>query len=110
MITVFKGADFLSLNERGDVYSVMVVSGKKIEYIGFNVPICYDDPKVKIVDLDGYTVIPLVNDELMFDTHQASCKMLAQGESADFAVLDKNIFKDKSAKVVATYIHGKKKL
>lgn len=112
MITVYKGADFLSCNERGDVYSVMVVNGKKIAYVGFNTPICYDDPKVKVVDLDGYTVIPLVSDEheLLLDSQRASCKVLAEGENADFAVLDKNILKDKDAKIIATFINGKKKL
>ncbi len=111
MITVYKGADFLSFNDRMDVYSVMVVNGKKIEYIGFNTPICYDDPKVKIVELDGYTVVPLVNDTLTFDeTKKASCKRLEEGENADFAVLDKNILKEPDAKIIATYIGGKKKI
>lgn len=111
MITVYKGADFLSFNERGDVYSVMVVNGKKIAYVGFNTPICYDDPKVKVVELDGYTVVPLVNDRIMLDdTHKSSCKVLAEGENADFAVLDKNILKDTDAKIIAAFIGGKKKI
>ncbi len=110
MITVYKGADFLSFNDRMDVYSVLVVNGKKIEYIGFNTPICYDDPKVKIVELDGYTVIPLVNDKLVLDAKKASCRVLREGESADFAVLDKNILKESDAKIVATYIAGKKSI
>ena len=110
MITVYKGADFLSFNDRMDVYSVMVVNGKKIEYTGFNTPICYDDPKVKIVELDGLTVIPLVNDNLMLDAKKASCRVLKEGESADFAVLDKNILKEDDAKIISTYIAGKKKI
>lgn len=110
MTTVYKNADFISFNDGNDIYSVMVVEGKKIVYVGFNTPICYDDPRVKVVDLEGKTVIPLVNNNILFDVHDAKCQRLAEGESADFAVLDKNIFKYEDAKVIATYVKGKQKV
>ncbi|MCC8073571.1 MAG: hypothetical protein LIO62_05540, partial [Clostridiales bacterium] len=108
MITVFTNADFISFDENDLTYSVMVVNGKDIAYMGYNIPICYDDAKV--VDLGGRAVIPLVNDKLCLTYHHADCKVLAAGERADFAVIDKNILKDPNGiKVIDVYVHGKKK-
>ena len=58
MITVFTNADFISFNEENTTYSVMVINGKEIAYVGYNIPLCYDDARV--VDLGGKAVIPLV--------------------------------------------------
>ncbi|MCD7797616.1 MAG: hypothetical protein LUG95_08555 [Clostridiales bacterium] len=108
MITVFTNADFISFNEDNITYSVMVVNGKDIAYLGYNIPMCYDDAKV--VGLGGKAVIPLANDKLCLTCRRAECSVLAQGERADFAVVDKNILKDsENLKVLEVYIHGKKK-
>ena len=108
MITVFTNADFISLNEDNTTYSVMVVNGKDIAYLGYNIPLCYDNAKV--VDLGGKAVVPLVNDKMCLTYHHADCRVLAEGEKADFAVIDKNILKDpEGVQVLEVYIHGKKK-
>ena len=41
------------------------------------------------------------------DCKDAGCAVLAVGESADFAVLDKNILKDPTATVEAVYLKGR---
>lgn len=108
MTTVFINGDFISLDEDDLIYSVMVVHGKEIEYMGYNTPICYDSDKV--VDLNGKAVIPIINNLIMIDCPGASCSVLAAGQKADFAILDKNILKDSSAEVVDIYLKGKKKI
>ncbi|MDD6728145.1 MAG: hypothetical protein PUE08_02870 [Eubacteriales bacterium] len=108
MTTVFTNADFISFNEENITYSVMVVTGKDIAYVGYSVPDCYADAKV--VDLGGKAVIPLENDKLCLTCHHAECKVLAEGQKADFAVIDKNILKEPDGvQVLEVYIHGKKK-
>lgn len=108
MITVFNNADFISLDAHNTTYSTMVVKGKEIVYMGYNTPICYDDAKV--VDLGGRSVVPLINEVLDLDIPQANCKMLAAGQSADFAVLNKNILKEfTDIRVLEIYLKGKKK-
>lgn len=106
MTTVFVNADFVSFNESDMTYSVMVISGKNIAYIGYNTPICYDSERV--VDLEGKCVIPLINDEVFYDPSHARCRVLEEGQRADFIVLDKNIRKERDAKIVAVYKKGKK--
>ena len=44
---------------------------------------------------------------LQMDCKDAGCAVLAVGESADFAVLDKNILKDPTASVEAVYLKGR---
>ena len=56
METVFTNADFISLDEHNNTYSVMVVKGKNIVYMGYSVPFAYDDAKV--IDLGGKAVVP----------------------------------------------------
>ena len=109
METVFTNADFISLDEHNNTYSVMVVKGKNIVYMGYSVPLAYDD--AKIVDLGGRAVLPLVNDKMCLTyRNNAECTKLEAGQSADFAVVDKNILKDnQDLKVISVYIHGKKK-
>ena len=51
MYTVYTNGNFISLNDDNTIYSIMVVGGKKIAYVGYNTPICYDN--AKIVDLKG---------------------------------------------------------
>ncbi len=46
METVFTNADFISLDEHNNTYSVMVVKGKNIVYMGYSVPLAYDDAKI----------------------------------------------------------------
>ena len=108
MTTVFTNADFISLDEGNYTYSVMVVSGKEIVYLGYNTPICYDS--AKIVDLNGGYVIPLINDMVYYDPTHAQCSVLKEGERADFIVLDKNVFKESNPQILEVYIKGKKKL
>ena len=89
METVFTNADFISLDEHNNTYSVMVVKGKNIVYMGYSVPLAYDD--AKIVDLGGRAVLPLVNDKMCLTyRNNAECTKLEAGQSADFAVVDKN--------------------
>ena len=89
METVFTNADFISLDEHNNTYSVMVVKGKNIVYMGYSVPLAYDD--AKIVDLGGKAVLPLVNDKMCLTyRNNAECTKLEAGQSADFAVVDKN--------------------
>lgn len=109
METVFTNADFISLDDSNSTYSVMVIKGKNIVYLGYSVPMAYEDAKV--IDLGGKAVIPLVNDKMCLTyRNKAECKKLAAGEFADFAVVDKNILKDcNDIKVLSVYIHGKKK-
>ena len=104
--TVFVNADFVSFNDSNMTYSVMVISGKEIVYVGYNTPICYDSERV--VDLGGKCVIPLINDEIFFDPSHARCRVLAEGQRADFIVLDKNPLKEKNPQIVAVYKKGKK--
>lgn len=106
-MTVFTNADFISFDEDNITYSVMVVNGKNIAYVGYSVPICYDNAKV--VDLGGCAVIPVINDKLPLVYSHARCSVLAEGEQADFAVIDKNILKEPDAKVLEVYIKGRKK-
>ncbi len=108
MTTVFTNANFISLNEGNDIYSVMVINGKEIVYLGYNTPICYDDARV--VDLNGGYVIPLINDMVYYDITHARCTVLKEGERADFIVLDKNVLKEKSPQILEVYIKGKKKV
>lgn len=109
METVFTNADFISLDEHNNTYSVMVVKGKNIVYMGYSVPFAYDDAKV--IDLGGKAVVPLVNEKMCLTYRDnAECTKLAVGESADFAVVDKNILKDDhDLKVLSVYIKGRKK-
>ena len=51
MTTVFTNASFISHNEENDIFSVMVVRGREIVYLGYNTPLCYEDDKS--VDLMG---------------------------------------------------------
>lgn len=108
MTTVYTNASFISMNERGDVYSVMVVSGKEIVYVGFNTPICYDNAEV--VDLKGNYVIPLVNDMVFYDISHAHCRVLEAGQRADFIVLNKNVLKEQNPEILEVYKKGKKKV
>ena len=82
-MVVYTNADFISLNEENLTYSVLVV------------------------DLEGKAVLPAVNDLIPVDCKDAGCAVLAVGESADFAVLDKNILKDPTASVEAVYLKGR---
>lgn len=107
MTTVFLNADFISLNEGNDIYSVMVTHGRVIEHIGFATPLCYDDKK--IVDLKGMAVVPLISDKVNIEYRHASCAVLAPGEQADFAVFDKNPYKYDDAQLVSVYIKSKLK-
>ncbi|MGN0521952.1 MAG: hypothetical protein ACI4IQ_04865 [Eubacterium sp.] len=104
---VFTNADFISFDEHDITYSVMVVGGKSIAYVGYSIPLCYRDEKV--VDLEGKAVIPIINDKAFVDYKNACCNVLKEGESADFIVLDKNILKYPDAKIVDIYVKGKKK-
>lgn len=106
MTTVYTNASFISLNKGNDIYSVMVVSGKEIVYVGFNTPICYDDARV--VDLKGNYVIPLINDMVFYDISHARCRVLAEGQRADFIVLNKNVLIESNPEIVEVYKKGKK--
>lgn len=108
MTTVFVNANFISLNDEEDIYSVMVVNGKNIAYLGFNTPVCYDD--AKIVDLNGGWVIPLINDMVYYDITHAKCRVLREGERADFIVLDRNVLKEDKPLISEVYIKGRKKV
>ncbi len=106
-MTVYTNADFISLDEHKTIYSVMVINRKNIAYIGYSIPLCYRDSKV--IDLGGKAVIPVINDEFSVDYKKASCRVLKEGESADFMVLDKNITKYPNAQLLEIYVRGKKK-
>lgn len=106
MTNVFVNARFISLNDENDIFSVMVVSGKEIVYMGYNTPLCYDDANV--IDLKGNYVIPLVNDLVFYDVERASCTVLEAGQRADFMVLDKNILSEKQPRIITIYRNGKK--
>lgn len=106
-MTVFTNADFISFDESENIYSVMVVGGKNIVYIGYNIPLCYRDEK--IIDLGGKAVVPTINSIVFADCKKASCSALKEGESADFIVLDKNPLKSPDPGIVDIYIKGKKK-
>lgn len=108
MITVFTNARFISLNQGNDIYSVMVVNGKEIAYLGYNTPMCYDDEKV--IDLNGGYVIPLINDMVYYDITHAHCRVLKEGERADFIVLDKNVLNENDPKILEVYIKGRRKV
>lgn len=108
MTTVFVNAHFISLNAEGDIYSVMVVSGKEIVYVGYNTPICYDSERV--IDLnDGY-VLPMLNDMVYYDSNQSMCSVLEAGQRADFIVVDRNVLKEEQPYIREVYIKGKKKV
>ena len=79
METVFTNADFISLDEHNSTYSVMVVKGKNIVYMGYSIPLAYDEAKV--VDLqEGRAVVPLVNDKMCLTyRNNAECTKLAPG-------------------------------
>ena len=79
METVFTNADFISLDEHNNTYSVMVVKGKNIVYMGYSVPLAYDD--AKIVDLGGRAVLPLVNDKMCL-TYRNNAEMYITAEFA----------------------------
>lgn len=104
-MVVYINADFISLDQEGMTYSVLVEDKGKIAYIGYNTPLCYRDAKV--VNLEGKAVLPAVNDLIAVDCKDAACSVLAVGESADFAVLDKNILKDPDAAVETVYLKGR---
>lgn len=108
MTTVYTNASFISLNDSDTTYSVMVVSGKEIVYVGYNTPICYDNAKV--VDLKGSYVIPLINDMVFYDISHAHCRVLEAGQRADFIVLDKNVLVEKNPQILGVYKKGKKKV
>lgn len=108
MTTVFTNAHFISLNADEDIYSVMVVNGKEIVYVGYNTPICYDDAKV--VDLKGGYVLPMRNDMVYYDINQSMCSVLEAGQRADFIVVDRNVLKEKNPHILEVYIKGKKKV
>lgn len=48
METVFTNADFISLDEHNNTYSVMVVKGKNIVYMGYSVPLLMTTQKLLI--------------------------------------------------------------
>lgn len=108
MTNVFVNASFISFNDDDDIFSVMVVSGKEIVYVGYNTPLCYDDANV--IDLKGNYVIPLVNDLIFYDIENAACTVLEAGQRADFIVLDKNILTEKDSHILEIYKNGKKKI
>lgn len=108
MTVVFTNARFISLNEGNDIYSVMVVHGKEIAYLGYNTPMCYDDEKV--IDLKGGYVLPLINDKVYYDASHAECNMLKEGAQADFIVIDKNVLADDKPQILEVYIKGRKKV
>ncbi len=108
MTTVFINARFISLDDDGDIFSVMVVSGGKIVYIGYSTPICYDNAKV--ADLKGGYVLPLVNDMVYYDTADSECRVLEAGQRADFIVVDGNVLKDEKVHILEVYKKGKKKV
>ena len=51
METVFTNADFISLDEHNNTYSVMVVKGKNIVYMGYSVPLALEGYDVSAVEL-----------------------------------------------------------
>lgn len=108
MTTVFTNASFISMNKSDTIYSVMVVSGKEIVYVGYNTPICYDNAKV--VDLNGKFVIPLINDMVFYDISHARCRVLEEGQRADFIVLDRNVLKEDNPQILEVYKKGRKKV
>lgn len=108
MTTVFTNASFISHNEENDIFSVMVVRGREIVYLGYNTPLCYEDDKS--VDLMGGYVIPLINDRVYYDSAHARCSVLKEGEQADFIVIDKNILTQKNPQILEVYIKGRKKV
>ncbi len=108
MTTVFTNASFISLAESGYTYSVMVVSGGKIVYLGYNTPICYDSARV--VDLKGGYVLPLVNDMVYYDPTGSDCRVLEAGQRADFIVVDGNVLNDEKVHILEVYKRGKKKV
>ena len=101
MVTVFTNANFITMNKENDIYSVMVVNGRDIVYLGYNTPLCYDSNRV--VDLNGGYVIPLINDMVYYDITHAKCRELKEGEWADFIVLDRNVLTDSDAKILEVY-------
>lgn len=108
MVTVFTNANFITLNKENDIYSVMVVNGKDIAYLGYNTPLCYDSDRV--VDLGGGYVIPLINDMVYYDITHARCRELKEGERADFIVLDRNVLKESNPQILQVYKKGRKKV
>lgn len=104
-MTVYVNGDFISLNESNVTYSVLVEEKGKIAYVGYNTPLCYRDAKA--VDLMGRAVVPAVNDYISITAKGATCRVLQAGESADFAVLDKNILKEDGASVLQVFVKGR---
>lgn len=84
----------------------MVTHGKKIEYIGFSTPLCYDSEKV--IDLGGAVVLPLICDKVMNEYKHSHCSVLVAGEQADFVVFDKNPYKFDDAEIIDVFIKSKK--
>lgn len=105
-MTAYINGDFISLDEHNTTFSVMVEDKGKIAYIGYNIPLCYRDD-AKQVDLEGKAVIPAVNSLIEVDAPNAACEVLQEGESADFAILNKNILKEQDAEVLQIFIKGK---
>lgn len=106
-MTVFTNGDFISFDEHETTYSVMVVNRKNIAYMGYSIPICYDNEKV--VDLQGKAVVPLSNNRIKIDCNDDACSVLAEGNTADFAILDKNILKEPDANILEIFVKGRKK-
>ena len=65
METVFTNADFISLDEHNNTYSVMVVKGKNIVYMGYSVPLAYDDT---INTVDDNFLSKMKNDAFLINT------------------------------------------
>lgn len=104
-MTVYINGDFISLNENDTTYSILVENKGKIAYMGYNTPLCYRDAKT--VDLEGKAVIPAVNNYISVEAKGATCRVLREGESADFAILDKNILKEDGATVLQVFVKGR---
>lgn len=108
MITVFTNARFITLNSDNDIYSVMVVNGKEIAYLGYNTPLCYDSDKV--IDLKDGCVVPLINDYVYYDRTHATCSELKEGESADFIVADRDVLTKSDPRILEVYVRGRRKV
>lgn len=104
-MTVYVNGDFISLDENEITYSIMVEDRGKIAYMGYNTPLCYRD--AKSVDLEGKAVVPAINPYIAVEAKGATCRVLREGESADFAILDKNILKNDDASVVQVFVKGR---
>lgn len=104
-MTVYVNGDFISFDENDTTYSIMVEDRGKIAYMGYNTPLCYRD--AKSVDLEGKAVVPAINRCIEIEAKGATCSVLREGESADFAILDKNILKNDDASVLQVFVKGR---